>query len=114
MNVDQLLNLINTDPEAIEFTEVILTIDQYYKYQPTRFENGAVVNQAGENDSTCKILAFAKIHDLDQEQTLACFGKFYRDEVRGHLHEAGHPNIRTFLVCGWRGVEFHGDALTPR
>ena len=114
MNVDHLLKVINTDPESIEFTEVISTIDQYFTYQPTLFKNGALVNEAGENESTCKILAFAKIHDLDKEHTLACFGHFYRDEVKDHLHDVGHPNIRTFLVCGWRGVEFQGDALTPR
>ena len=112
MDVDQLLKLINIDPESIEFGEVVLTIDDNYNYEPTRFDNGAVINEAGENDDTCKIFAFAKMHDLDREQTLACFGEFYRDEVREHVHDAGHANIRTFMVCGWRGVEFHGDALS--
>lgn len=114
MNVGQLLKLIDTDPESIEFKEVLLTIDENYNYEPARFDNGAVVNEAGENEATCKILAFAKMHDLDRERTLACFGKFYRDEVKEHIHDAGHANIRTFMVCGWRGVEFHGDVLSPK
>lgn len=114
MKVDHLLELIRTSPELLEHDVVLCTIDEYYLYQPTYFMNGAVVNNPGENEETCKILAFAKMHDLDKEQTLACFGRFFREEVRDHLHDVGHPNIRAFLVCGWRGVEFYGNALTPR
>lgn len=97
----------------MEFKEVMLTISELYDYQPTRFVNGAVVNEPGENEASCKIFSFARLHGLDEQQTLACFGKFYREDVMQHPQGTDHGNIRTFMVCGWRAVEFDGDALKP-
>ncbi len=44
-------------------------IAAHYVYRPTRFENGLgqgrAVNEAGTNEGSCKILAFAKLNGLD-------------------------------------------------
>lgn len=114
MNVEELLEQIKTDPESVEFKEVLLTIDEYYDYHPTRFSNGAVVNEAGENEASCKIFSFCKIHGLDEKETLACFGKFYRDDVLKNPAATDHENIRSFMACGWNALEFEGEALTAR
>ena len=111
MNVEQLLEQIKTDPESVEFKEVLLTIDEYYDYEPVKFSNGAVVNEAGENEASCKIFSFCRIHGLDNDQTLACFGKFYRDDVLKNPSGTDHENIRSFMACGWDAVEFDDDAL---
>jgi hypothetical protein len=113
MSIDSLLEKIRTNPEAVEFKEVMLAISAHYDYQHTRFMNGALVNEPGENEASCKILAFARLHGLSKEQTLACFGKFYRDDVLLHPQATDHGNIRSFMVCGWGGVEFDGPVLTP-
>ena len=114
MGTDAILEKIRTNPEDVEFKEVMLIISDEYDYQPTEFMNGAVVNAAGVNEASCKILSFAKLHGLDKEQTLACFGKFYREDVLQHPHGTDHENIRSFMVCGWLGVELKGQVLTPK
>jgi hypothetical protein len=117
MSVDELIEKINTDPESINFTEVINTIENTYHYIPTRFHNGtgeqAATNEAGTNEGSCKIFAFGKLHNLNEKQTLACFGKYYREDVLGHPDGDEHANIRNFMVHGWQGIEFDGTALIP-
>jgi len=114
MDVEELLERIRTDQDAVEFKEVMLTISEHYDYKPARFVNGAVVNEAGENEASCKIFAFAKLHDLDLHETLSCFGKFYRDDVLKNPEGTDHANIRDFMVCGWIGVEIEGEVLTVK
>jgi len=114
MGTDTLLDKIQAQPEQVEFTEVLLAIDDGYDYQPTAFINDAVVNEAGMNEGSCKIFAFAKLHGLNKEQTLACFGKYYRDDVLQHPQGTDHANIRSFMVYGWGGLEFKGNVLTPK
>ena len=117
MTVDELIEKINTDPESINFTEVINTIEKNHYYTPTRFRNGtgkqATTNEAGTNEGSCKIFAFGKLHKLNEQQTLACFGKYYREDVLGHPENDDHANIRNFMLYGWEGIEFEGEALIP-
>ena len=117
MTINELIEKINTRPERIDFAEVIDTIDAGYHYTPTRFRNGtgnnAVINEAGSNEGSCKIFAFAKLNKLDEKQTLACFGKYYREDVLGHPDNDDHANIRNFMLYGWQGIEFEGAALQP-
>jgi hypothetical protein len=114
MSIEELLEKLRTAPDSIEFKEVMLTISDNYDYKPTRFYNGAVVNEAGENEASCKIFAFAKLHDLDVNETLSCFGKFYREDVLKKPEGTDHENIRNFMACGWGGVEIKGEVLTPK
>ena len=112
MTVDELIEIINTDPENLEFTEVISVIEENYNYSPTRFHNG-VGSRAISNEGSCKIFAFGKLHGLDKQQTLACFGNYYREDVRGHPKNDDHANIRNFMQHGWEGIRFDGEALLP-
>lgn len=114
MTVTQLLELISQDPQNVSFDDVINTINETYQYSPTTFSNGDVVNESGTNEGSCKIFAFAQLNDLSQEQTLACFGKYYRDDVLANPEGSDHGNIRNFIVTGWEGVKFSGVALTKK
>ena len=115
---DDLIDKIRTRPEAVEFQEVIDMIDTHYIYTPTSFINGtgdtAVTNSSGENEGSCKIFSFAKINELDQAQTLNCFGHYYRDDVLNNPDGQDHANIRTFMKHGWKHVNFEKTALNKR
>ena len=116
--LEQLLQNIQTSPETIEFDDVIDTIDDHYSYSATQFSNGIgdsrVINQAGTNEGSCKIFSFAKRHSLNEEQTLNCFGKYYREDVVKNPDGSDHANIRNFMVSGWDGIKFEGEALKDR
>lgn len=101
----------------VSFDQSIFTITQNYDYTPTAFSNGIgdqrIVNQAGNNEGSCKLFAFAKLHALDKEQTLALFGDYYRD-VLNNPEGIDHQNIRNFMRFGWKGIEFDGIPLNPK
>lgn len=115
MTINELIEKIITKPNSIEFDEVIKTIESTYNYTPTRFSNGigdnATINEAGTNEGSCKIFAFGKLNNLDEKQTLACFGKYYRDDVLGNPDNDDHANIRNFILYGWKGIKFEDEAL---
>jgi hypothetical protein len=102
---------LSTEPDTISFQQTIALIDALYDFTPTAFSNGEVSNAAGENNGSCKILAFALLHQLSEPQTLELFGDYYRVEVLPDIKGANHANIRNFMRTGWDGVEFQGDAL---
>lgn len=114
MELQTFLTRLKTDPESIEFDDSMAIIDHYYDFSPTAFTNGDCHNEAGQNNGSCKILAFARLNDLSQEETLSCFGKFYREEVLGNPEGDSHQNIRNFMQYGWDRVEFQGAALSPK
>ena len=115
MSVRKLLEKIRQNPDGIGFDEVIATIKDHYHYTPTRFSNGLgearVINEAGQNEGSCRIFAFAQLHRLNQVETLCCFGKFYREDVLGNPAGNDHANIRNFMRDGWAGVVFDGVVL---
>ena len=100
----------------VSFEETIAVITENYQYQATEFSNGlnadTLVNKVGTNEGSCKIFAFAKIHQLDQQQTLNLFGDYYRLDVLNDPQGTGHQNIRNFMKYGWEGICFKGEALT--
>lgn len=106
MELNTFLEKLKNDPESIEFTETISTIEQTYNYTPSSFSNGSVVNEAGQNEGSCKILAFAYINNLSITETLNCFGTYYRDDVLGNPAGDDHQNIRQFILDGFDGVKF--------
>lgn len=116
MTVAQLLARIRRAPERVEFDEVMGTINAYYHYTPVRFTNGPpgdrVVNEAGSNEGSCKLFAFARINRLDASQTLACFGRYYREDVLLNPQGTDHTNIRTFIRHGWDHLRHDAPALT--
>lgn len=93
-------------------------ITDNYHYTPTRFSNGldrdVIVNEARTNEGSCKIFAFAQFNDLNEQQTLACFGHYYREDVLQNPEGDDHANIRTFMHHGWPGIDFEGSALSAR
>jgi len=98
----------------VAFQDVITCIDHYYDFTPTAFSNGAQHNNKEQNNGSCKIFAFAKWHQLDQQSTLHAFGDFYTHDVLNHPNGTDHQNIRQFIQHGWQGISFDGDALVPK
>lgn len=117
-DLESFIQQIRTMPDKTEFNDVINIIDKHYNYIPMQFSNGAgnekIINAAGENEGSCKIFSLARIHQLDDAQTLQCFGHYYRDDVLKHPENSDHGNIRTFIKYGWQHVSFEGDALTTK
>lgn len=116
MTPRQLIERIRQGDE-VAFADVLETIAAHYRYTPTAFANGLgsrrFVNAAGENEGSCKVFAFARLHGLDEAETLALFGEHYR-HVLDTPAGTDHRNIRTFMADGWAGIEFFGEALRPR
>jgi hypothetical protein len=108
-----LLKQIKQPESHVEFDQVMQVIADNYQYQPTTFTNGTLVNDAGSNEGSCKIFYFAQLNKLDQQQTLACFGRYYREDVLANPTGDDHGNIRNFMKTGWQGIEFTQAALTP-
>ena len=113
--LDKFIQQIKSCPENIEFQHVIDQINKHYDYTPTEFSNGKgddrVISKAGENEGSCKIFSFARIHQLTKTQTLNCFGKYYRDDVLNHPDHTDHANIRNFIKHGWENIFFKSTAL---
>ena len=93
------------------FQETIAYSDTNYNFTPTTFKNGNQINNVGENNGSCKIFAFAKIHQLEKEETLALFGSYYFEDVIKNPEGNDHQNIRNFITFGWDGISFEVDAL---
>lgn len=113
-----LTDKIKTRPESIAFDEIISFITEYYDYTPTRFTNGAgeslVNNEAGSNEGSCKIFSFAKLNGLSKDETLDCFGDYYRKDVLMHPEGQDHANIRAFIKHGWNGIQSDAEALVAK
>lgn len=106
MQLDAFLKKLQDAPESVGFDETMSAIDAAYEFTPVAFVNGNVRNEAGQNNGSCKLLAFASLHGLSERQTLACFGAHYREDVLKHPDGDGHQNIRNFMKTGWAGVHF--------
>ena len=104
--------------EAISFDETMGTIDEHYTYTRCEFHNGQgddqLTNMPGENQGSCKIFAFAKLHNLSKELTLSLFGDFYSKDVLEQPNGTTHANIRMFMKYGWAGIKFVSNALSSR
>lgn len=111
MIIADFLEKLKQEPKNIAFSETIDTIEANYNFTPTAFQNGNTHNAAGTNSGSCKLFAFAQIQQLTKEETLACFGSYYFDEVLGDPEGSNHQNIRNFMVTGWDGIQFEGMAL---
>ncbi len=114
VDLELFMERLATSPELIEFTDTIALINTLYDFTPTGFRNDALFNPAGQNTGSCKIFAFARLHDLDQQQTLACFGAYYRADVLKNPDANNHQNIRQFIKTGWKGIEFEETPLRAR
>lgn len=114
MHLEQFFAALKSTPDSIQFSETIAAIDAHYHFTPTRFKNGNLVNEAGQNSGSCKIFAFAQMHNFSENQTLACFGDYYRKDVLQHPEATDHQNIRNFVQSGWSGIQFDSAALSAK
>jgi DNA-binding IscR family transcriptional regulator len=114
MTIAQFISQLNSNPKSIAFADTIAVIEEKYNFIPTAFQNGNTHNAAGTNSGSCKLFAFAKAQKLTQDQTLACFGSYYFEEVLGDIEGSSHQNIRNFMVSGWDGIQFEGEALVAK
>ncbi len=112
MNIPPFLEKLKQTPNIITFAETIAVIEENYDFTPTAFDNGTQHNTAGENSGSCKLFAFAKLQNLSQAETLACFGAYYFEEVLGDPEGTNHQNIRNFMKTGWNGIRFEGEVLS--
>ncbi len=114
MHIEDFLSKLRSNPESIAFTDTIEVIDANYNFTPVRFTNGTALNEAGTNSGSCKLFSFAKLQGLSKEETLACFGDYYRVDVLQHPEATNHANIRNFMVTGWEGISFDAVALQQK
>jgi len=114
MELTQFIQSLTNEPQHIEFEQTMAVIEANYQFIPTAFSNGDVHNEAGQNNGSCKIFAFAELNQLSPEQTLACFGRYYREDVLAHPDNDDHQNIRNFMTRGWGGVKFESVALVAK
>ena len=96
-----------------QFTDVLDYIETRYTHTPTAFQNGKQHNAATENQGSAKVFSFAQLNGLDQQQTLALFAEHYAS-VLATPEATDHQNIRQFMLNGWDGIQFEGQALTAK
>lgn len=113
MKIEDFKNKLSTEGK-VEFTDTMAVIEANYEFTPTAFTNGKLQNNAGENSGSCKLFAFASLQKLSKEDTLACFGKYYTEEVLQDIEGTGHQNIRNFMATGFDGISFDGEALKTK
>ncbi|KEQ19107.1 HopJ type III effector protein [Endozoicomonas numazuensis] len=111
MTLNSLLQNIKTAPDSVEFEQVMSAINDHYEYTPVTFQNGGLINEAGTNEGSCKIFAFGLLNQLTEQETLSCFGHFYREDVLQNPEGESHGNIRNFMAHGWEGIQFDQQAL---
>ncbi|MCG8671258.1 MAG: HopJ type III effector protein [Pseudomonadales bacterium] len=114
MSLQELLKLIQDSPSSVQFNDVISVIDNEYSFTPTAFTNGETENEAGQNNGSCKVFAFGQMNKLTVDQTLSCFGDYYRKDVLENANGDDHQNIRNFIKTGWEGIKFSGTALAAK
>lgn len=114
MQLSELLTQLAQTPERVQFNDVMQVIAEHYNYQPCAFQNGALNNEADQNEGSCKLFAFAKLHNLTEQQTLHCFGDYYRVDVLAHPNATDHQNIRNFIQTGWQGIDYSSTPLAAK
>lgn len=111
MNETDFLARLNSSPSTITFAETMSCIDTNYHFEACAFTVGDQKNAFGSNQGSCKILAFAQLHQLAQNSALNLFGDYYRTDVLAHPEAVDHQNIRNFIKSGWSGVAFESPPL---
>lgn len=110
MNIQQFIDKLKTEPSKVIFSETMQVIDDNYSFTPTAFINGAIKNDAGQNNGSCKLFAFAKLQNLTKEETLVCFGEHYQNVLEDE-NGTSHQNIRNFMKTGFEVLVFDGEVL---
>ena len=95
------------------FQNTLDFIQQHYSYQATTFHNDHLVNPAGQNEGSCKVLGLALLEKFTDQEALQAFGEHYR-AVLAQPYESNHPNIRALINTGLAGVRFEQNPLQPK
>ena len=112
ITLSHLLSQLSLNSAEVSFEQVMQVVNDNYSYTPATFSNGDLLNDAGTNEGSCKIFYFAKLNKLTEQQTLACFGRYYHKDVLQNPQGSDHGNIRNFIKTAWQGIEFQSVALT--
>lgn len=99
--------------KQMPFASVIEFIESRYVHTPTAFVNGAQKNGASENQGSAKVFGFAALEKLTAADTLLLFAEHY-DAVLANPEGTDHQNIRQFMISGWDGISFEGNALQAK
>lgn len=105
--------LADLKTNSILFNQVIAFIETYYQHQPTAFKNGDAYNEASQNQGSAKVFAFAQLNELSVADTLHLFAEHYQ-AVLANPNATDHQNIRQFMINGWQGIAFEGEALLQK
>lgn len=114
MTLEQFFTHLEENPTTLQFSDTMAVIDAHYDFTPCKFINGDTINEANQNNGSCKLLAFAVLHTLSKDQALNCFGEYYRQDVLAHPNNTDHQNIRNLLSHGLEGISFEGSPLTRK
>eukprot|EP01031_Cornospumella_fuschlensis_P036180 gene36180-43882_t len=87
----------------VSIQDTLAIIDKHYEYIAVPFTVGDAQSKSNENIGDAKILSFALMTRMNEEQTLRLFGEVYRN-----LSPTGtdHTNLRNFAKLGWAKVVF--------
>lgn len=111
MDIETFITKLKETPKKIQFSDTMAVIDNNYNFTPSAFKNGTIENAEGQNSGSCKLFAFAKDNELTKEETLACFGEYYFEDVLKDPNGDGHQNIRNFINTGFDGLHFEENPL---
>tara|TARA_B100001063_G_scaffold238754_1_gene261318 strand:+ start:412 stop:768 length:357 start_codon:yes stop_codon:yes gene_type:complete len=118
MLLNDFLQQLADNPKSIQFSDTMAVIEANYDFTVCGFNNHGLLSSASENNGSCKIFAFAKLNDLSKQNTLDCFGKFYREDVLQNPKADDHMNIRTFMLAPeatpFLGLSFDGEPLKEK
>ncbi len=101
------------DNNEIVFVDVLTYIEDNYNYIPSAFTNGNQENAVDQNQGSAKVLAFAKLNNYTENDTLKLFAEHYK-AVLETPNGTDHNNIRQFMENGWNGVSFENEVLTKK
>lgn len=110
-DISRLLHGIDTN--TLTFADVLAFIDANYLYHPVEFYNGELFNPAGINEGSAKVFSLARLHGLNQLDTLKLFAEHYQ-AVLNTPSGTDHANIRNFIHYGWRAFQMTNHALSAR
>jgi len=118
MTIDEFISNLENKPGKITFSDTMTLIDRYFHYIPSHFTNGIsdeqIINEAGNNAGSCKIFSLGNLLQLNEMQTLHCFGDYYRIDVLQNPNGKDHANIRNFMQHGWSHIFFDSIALSAK
>lgn len=111
---EQLQTLLQKLKEgSLMFKDVIAFIETYYQHRSTAFKNGTLRNEADQNQGSAKVFTFAQLNNLDEKDTLYLFAEHFQSVLQTP-EGSDHQNIRQFMIHGWPGIVFDGQALVAR